>query len=324
MPTAKHVGDWLSPYGSTRKASAIKNVLDADRSDSSALCRPKDGHPYTDTIFRYLRSIECLYCPRPIDQQGEQHYWQFETSPIDSEARTCAVRWIWQTCRDFGFNCHTAFLAVNLFDRYFECKVRMSLSTHFPVSLRMSDPNSDLVVLASLYIAYKHTEVKNYEFWHVLGLNTHRGYIYSRAEVQATESVILQLLGFKLNYYGPKCFIDHLVASIASIREALRDSQEGWEEFVEHSLLTLLHSGDIYTMQASKVAVGMVYLLLQRNAVLDKINWNTQVMPYSLYSEKDACEAARILSAKLPVRSGESNTYQNHLLISTLTASQQF
>ena len=200
----------------------------------------------------------------------------------------------------------------------------MTLSSQFPVSLRTCDPNSDLVVLASLYIAYKHTEVKNYEFWHVLGLNTHMGYLYSRAEVQATESAILLLLGFKLNYYGPKCFIDHLVTSIPSIRDALRDSQEGWEEFVEHILLTLLHSGDIYSMQASKVAVGVVYLLLQRNAVLDKVNWDTQVMPYSLYSEKDAREAASMLSTKIPERSDQSKAHQDHLLISTLSVPQQF
>ena len=288
LSTPKGSATEFSPYASDAPKIQTPEQLsmnqDANHLGSNSLSS------YSSTIFRYLRTVECLYTPTQLSHTEQLQYWNHTASPICAQERTTAVRWILRTCRDFSMTSQTGYLAVNLLDRFFESRVRANISNY--LSSNKYFISNDCVVLACLYIAYKHTEVKNYEYWHVLDLKTYQENTYSKERIQATESAILQALSYKLNFYGPKCFIDHIVTEALHCSDVFRPDTSDSESFVEGAILSLLLSGKIYEQTSSRLAVGMVYLLILRQPARTHQLWDQATMRFTLYSEKEALTSA--------------------------------
>ncbi|KAJ1950368.1 G2/mitotic-specific cyclin [Linderina macrospora] len=188
-----HVARALSPFEDAPQAEEdTSRVEDAAKSKKSRNWDDLDGDDkddpmmvseYIDDIIGYLKEIE----PRSMPDSA----YMDKQMDLTWDMRRALVIWIIQIHYHFRMLPETLFLAVNLIDRFLSKRL-------------VSVTKLQLVGIAGLIIAskYEGPETPDIKDFLYLCANT-----YTRKDILAMESSILQVLGHDMSYPNPMTFL---------------------------------------------------------------------------------------------------------------------
>lgn len=215
--------------------------------------------PYHKDIYLYLLRVEPYFSPRRKNCQERA---------FGPRERHSAVDWMIGTCHRLKLKRQTLYLAVSLFDRYFELK-----------SPKQSQLG--LLALTSLFVAYKHEEIA-FLFREVLALKCFDGQTYSSKTIYNCEMDLLVSLGWRLNNQGAMEFFDILAQGMALEPEPYH--------FAQYIIEALLITGCGYKFKNSLVASAVLCLVLM---IFKRQPWTPKLTAQSLYTLDQVEEAAR-------------------------------